>query len=105
MAAVEITDNGAQVSAQVGDEIRVRVPENATTAYLWEVTEIGDSLELLSSEHSPPGRPGESAPGAQGERIFLLRATTPGDATLQLAKSRPWESTPVERFSARVVVR
>jgi predicted secreted protein len=99
MAEIEIRENGAEVSAAVGDRIVLRLPENGGTGYQWSLRELGRNLEVESNYvQLPPG----ARPGAAGERIVTLRARSPGHATVVLQLQRPWETTSIDRFAAGV---
>lgn len=97
MGRVEVTDAGT-VEAGVGDEVVIRLPENATTGYVWTVTVTG--LELVDDEMVPPGA--DKGVGAAGERLVRVRAVAPGRGEVVLRLGRAWEQTPVEE--RRVVV-
>ena len=90
MAGVEVTGDGA-VEVGVGDEVVIRLPENATTGYVWSVESIGPGLEVMDDTTVPPG---EAAPGAAGERLFRVRAVSPARADVVLRLARSWESGP-----------
>lgn len=101
MADIEAGASGATVSISPSDRVVVRLPENASTGYLWSVTELGDGLEVASDQHILPG---QAAPGAAGERVLLLRPRKPGRAQVSLHLKREWEPEPVDRFELEVNV-
>jgi predicted secreted protein len=45
MGKLEIADSG-EVSMSVGDTVTLRLPENATTGYVWSVSSLGAGLAL-----------------------------------------------------------
>lgn len=100
MSEIEVTENGTVASVKPGDEIVLRLPENATTGYQWLVDSIAGPIDVVSSLVSTTPGP----PGAAGERVVRLRAAAPGAAAARLALSRAWETEPVERFEVRVDV-
>jgi inhibitor of cysteine peptidase len=101
VADIEVRDQGAHVTASPGDRIVIRVPENATTGYQWEVDEVAEPLELESSELIPPQ---EAAPGAGGERRVVVRARESGQAKVALKLQRAWEAQPADQFEIDVTV-
>ena len=90
MAQTVVTDaqNGATVQVAVGDVVVVRLPENPTTGYRWQISAApalgptGDEFTMGLS----------SAPGAGGERTLRLTAAKAGVFHVQAALRRPWES-------------
>jgi|SRR5690349_5772450 inhibitor of cysteine peptidase len=101
MADVEVRTSGAHIRVSQSDRIVVRIPENATTGYQWSVTEIGETLEVKSSELLPPG---QIKPGAAGERIVRVRPRRPGKARIALDLKRQWEQKPIDHFEVEVNV-
>jgi inhibitor of cysteine peptidase len=88
-------DSGTTVSADPGDTIVVRLPENPTTGYRWEVAG-GPSPSADDFTSAGTGQ------GAGGERTLRFTAQ-PGPITLVL--KRPWESDkPQATFSISVAV-
>jgi inhibitor of cysteine peptidase len=89
MAQVELTsaDHGATISIQLADEVLLRLPENPTTGFRWElepealVEIIGDTFELAD----------EPLLGSGGTRVLRLRAAKTGSGRLQLKHWQPWE--------------
>jgi predicted secreted protein len=87
---VELTesDAGAERSVDVGQELVVRLPENRTTGYRWQLSvPPALSVDDDSYEAAEPGRPGSG-----GTRIVRLRPTEPGTHRLGAALRRPWET-------------
>jgi predicted secreted protein len=88
---VELTesDAGAERSVDVGQELVVRLPENRTTGYRWQLSVPVDGLALDDDTYEPDA---SERPGSGGTRTFRLRATQPGTHHLGAALRRPWES-------------
>jgi inhibitor of cysteine peptidase len=99
MADIEVREAGSTVKATAGDRVVVRLPENATTGYQWSVAELGDGLEVESSELVLPT---DVKPGAAGERVVSVRLGQTGRTRLVLHLKRQWESEPLERFHVDV---
>jgi inhibitor of cysteine peptidase len=104
MSSIEVTTEGSEVEVSVGDEIAVRLPENATTGYQWTVGEAGPALGVESSELVV--EPGGAA-GSAGQRVVRFRAVQSGHSAVRLTLARAWEPTrpPEEEFEFVVRVR
>ncbi|MFT7724793.1 MAG: protease inhibitor I42 family protein [Roseateles sp.] len=93
--------HGGALRATVGDDVLLRLPENPTTGYRWELA-VPPGLSLLADEQVPAG----SAPGGGGERVLRLRAIAPGCHAVNAALRRAWapDDTPPSSFSATLEV-
>ncbi len=88
-------DNGSLVVMDVGDVLRIRLPGNASTGYLWERIDpaelAGTPLEAIEEgDYRSDG----TAPGSPGVFTFRYAAAARGTFTLTLAYHRPWEDEP-----------
>jgi inhibitor of cysteine peptidase len=107
MAEIVITaqDQGGTLEADPGDVVVIRLEENMTTGYGWEVGAMDSSLvELLDSEYAEaPG----IALGRGGTRTLRFRTRSSGSERIQLRLQRPWESedAAVEHFEVTIRVR
>ncbi len=96
-------DDGTTVSAHEGDEILVRLAENATTGYRWEIDRSEGPVALVADDY-------RLAPDVQvgggGTRELRFRATGPGTARLELKHWQPWEGEPsvADRFRVGVQI-
>jgi inhibitor of cysteine peptidase len=96
-------DGPSAVEIAAGEELVLRLPENATTGYRWSVDpgSLGSALSLLSSSYEPGG-PGV---GAGGVRTVRLVATGAGTTQLRLSLSRAWETgAPTSTYALGVTV-
>lgn len=104
-APVEIgeADNGGSVEVQVGGMLFVNLPGNPTTGYIWQIENKDDTL-LEPTDYA--FQPDSDLTGAGGVEHFEFKAVAPGEVTLQLAQSRPWETDaePVATFSVTVKI-
>jgi inhibitor of cysteine peptidase len=100
VAEIDMSE-GTKARASVGDTVVVRLPENATTGYLWSMVELGEGLDL-DEEHSEPSS--DAAPGAGGEHLFIFRAVAPGQWQVRLRLARAWEANPLEERHLTVQV-
>lgn len=84
------SDLGKTVVAHVGDMVLIRLAENPSTGYVWEMDTLDAQLiEIKGSEYQ--AAPGTGV-GRGGTRLFRLQAKAPGTAPLLLKLRRPWES-------------
>jgi len=74
------------ITARVGETVSLALPETPGTGYRWRLT---TPLRVVSDEFHPSG----TAPGAGGERVFVVEVSGPGRHELQAELARPWEST------------
>lgn len=100
MAEIEVTGDATSVEADVGDEVVLRLPENATTGYVWSVGSMGGGLTLVADTMVPGGE----APGAAGARVMRMRVVGTSGTEVVLRLGRPWEPEPAEerRIAVRV---
>jgi inhibitor of cysteine peptidase len=105
MATIEVTraEDGASVDARVGDTIVVRLSDNPTTGYRWELEPVaGDRMLLEDAGYEPSSR----AIGSGGAATWTLHAAAAGTSTIRVKRWRPWEgdSSVLERFAVTVHV-
>jgi inhibitor of cysteine peptidase len=106
MAEIEIGEdqNGQVISFKNGDVLVIRLPENPTTGFRWNVKEADPSLLKLQSDDFSPAKAG--GVGAGGVRLFRFAALGLGEAALALDLARAWEpAKPRSQFRLRVSVR
>jgi inhibitor of cysteine peptidase len=104
MADLTLADDGATVDVAPGETLSLRLPENATTGYRWEVDSLDEAiLELIDERPSYP----KAGVGGGGEVNFVVRALVPGSAELRFKQWRAWEGqdSVIGRFAVRVNVR
>jgi predicted secreted protein len=81
---------GQPVKAQIGQRLRITLPETRTTGYHWQVA--GDCTQILSQEDDQT-TPSSGLPGAPGERVWVFAAKTDGQCELRFESARSWEKT------------
>lgn len=106
MSEITVTrdDQGRTVEARPGDLIILRIAENLTTGYAWEIESAdGAVVELeqsgyVESDGAPMGR--------GGLRVLRFIARAPGIQEVRLQLRRPWDppGQAIEQFSIRVQV-
>jgi inhibitor of cysteine peptidase len=84
------------------EDVVVRLAENPTTGYRWEVTQSGVGELRLVDDQFIAGT-GGTTPGAGGHRVLRFTAQRPGNIELAAVKRRSWEpveaSTEQRRYS------
>lgn len=91
MATVTLSpeQNGQSVSASVGDILEVRLPENATTGYRWQVDRLDDrTVEQVDDTYDATP---SAVVGGGGTRKLTFRVKAPAPAVIELEYRRPWE--------------
>ena len=82
-------DAGGETAVGVGQEVVLRLGENRTTGYRWQLSVPPEGL-AVEDDSFTAGVP--AAPGAGGVRTFRLRATAPGSHRVTAALRRSWET-------------
>jgi inhibitor of cysteine peptidase len=86
---VSVQNDNQTVVGNVGDTFSLRLGENPSTGYSWEITTEPDAtvVQKLSSEYTP-GETGMA--GAEGVREWRYKALEPGTTTLAMDYRRPF---------------
>ena len=88
MVTLDENANDTVVQARRGDEIHLRLPENRTAGFRWQLDATGDPACVLEEESfEPPG----SGPGLSGTRHWRFRCHAPGEGRIAAASRRSWE--------------
>lgn len=82
------SDSGRTVNESLGDEFNLRLAENPTTGYMWNIT-LSSGLELIHDEFIPSNVSGQIA-GSGGVHSFSVKAVNPGTQTLHGEYLRSW---------------
>jgi inhibitor of cysteine peptidase len=91
--AIELSESNSASPHAVagGEEVVLRLAENPTTGYRWEVTQSGVGELRLIDDQFVAGA-GLAAPGAGGHRVLRFAAGKPGGVQLVAVNKRAWES-------------
>lgn len=89
-----------------GDEVVIRLPENPTTGYRWQVTHSGAGELALVEERFVPGSGGAGV-GASGDRLLRFLGQKAGEVRVEAVLRRPWDPprAGAERREFAIVVR
>lgn len=79
-------DNGKNVTVSEGSDISLKLPENPTTGYSWNLSHSA-GLALISDEYIPPG---SQLIGAGGSHEWVFHAAGKGDQAIHAEYRRPW---------------
>ena len=88
---MELSETGLGTTREigVGEELLLRLPENPTTGFRWQITCSGDGeLQPLDDRFELGG---DALPGSAGQRVLRFVARKPGTVQLSAAYRRPWE--------------
>jgi inhibitor of cysteine peptidase len=98
-------DRGKTFEVSQGDVISLRLEENPTTGYQWEIDALDEQVvDLQDSNYLMiPGM----GVGGGGMRTFTFKARSPGTAQVRLKLRREWESNDaaIDRFEVTLQVR
>ena len=94
MAGIEVGEghNGGTISAKVGDQINIRLPENPTTGFQWRAQPGDRAVVELQSDQFLPAAAG--AVGSGGVRSLQYQVRGAGNTSIALDHQRSWETGP-----------
>ena len=97
--------HGSTVHLAVGDTLSLRLAENPSTGYRWQLA-FGAGLVAAGDDYAPGLPAAAGVVGAGGERRFSIRATQAGDSTVSAQLRRGWDAdtAPARRFELAVQV-
>jgi inhibitor of cysteine peptidase len=103
-STLDQTDSGRTVEVRTGDTIVLRLAENRTTGYQWQIEQI-DQEKLDLADDSFVLAP-NAAIGTGGVREFRFVVRSAGESVLTLRYCQPWDSeaSVIQRFSVRLAV-
>ena len=101
-------DNGKNISLENGSTFFLKLKENPTTGYLWELN-MSQGLNNISGEYYPAEQPeGTQHPlvGAGGVHLWEIKAVAKGSQQVTGIYKRPWENETgtEEKFTLNVKV-
>ncbi|MFH7029559.1 MAG: protease inhibitor I42 family protein [Heteroscytonema crispum UTEX LB 1556] len=99
---IEQSNQGRSVNVNQSDVIVIRLQENLTTGYQWEIGVIDSSVvEMLDSDYLPTSG---TLIGGGGTRIFRFKAKSSGCGQIQLRLRRSWDpaNSEIERFEVNI---
>ncbi len=88
MTYVDEKDDGGEVTAAIGQRIRIELSETRTAGYKWRTVSDGAPTCGLISDGSVP--PPDDVPGRPGHHWWIFECRQAGRARIELAKRRSW---------------
>jgi inhibitor of cysteine peptidase len=99
MITIDKTHHGKKIVTKKGDVIKVQLPENQTTGYLWKINLMDDKhLKSTEKEYEMSGE----AVGAGGMKTFYIEVIKEGLSELRMVLAKPWENEPVDTFMVTI---
>lgn len=98
------SDRGKIFQVSQDSIVLIRLEENPTTGYRWEVALVDNRVvELQDSTYSTATGTGV---GGGGVRTFAFKAKSPGTETIRLKLRRVWEAedTAIDHFTVTIAV-
>jgi len=97
-------DNGKTINLENGETFYLRLPENPSTGYRWELNltqglNVSLGPDNIPGEYYPPEQPeGIEQPlvGAGGVRLWEIKAVAEGSQQVTGVYKRPWENETTE---------
>ena len=87
--AFDESANGRTIALRPGQTFTIRLTENPTTGFRWQVVSAGaPSCTLVADRVEPPD---PQIPGRPGHRTWTFRVEHAGAAVIELAARRPWD--------------
>jgi inhibitor of cysteine peptidase len=83
------TNDGGTYPIATGAVIQLRLPENPTTGYIWNLS-VTTGLTLVNETYIPDDPTGRLI-GSGGTHVWFLKAVITGDQTITGVNRRPWE--------------
>lgn len=101
-------DNGKSINLKKGDTIYLKLKENPSTGYSWELS-LSKGLNLLSDKYYSPEsfkKSGEFIVGAGGIHLWKIKAVAKGSQQIKGIYKRSWEQETGEEqtFKLNVIV-
>ena len=98
------TNNGGTYNIPLDTLIQLRLPENPTTGFSWNLS-VTPGISILNDTYIPNDTSGKLV-GSGGVHLWFLKATGPGDQGISGVYVRPWEPANVNatRFGLSLIV-
>jgi inhibitor of cysteine peptidase len=97
-------NDGGTYPVPLDAEIQLRLPENPTTGFLWNLS-VTTGISVINDSYIPDDVSGKLL-GSGGTHIWFLKAIQPGDQGISGVYRRPWEpaATGATFFSLSLIV-
>jgi inhibitor of cysteine peptidase len=107
MEAISEAHDGKTVDLGVGQVIELRLKENPTTGFRWEVRRDGAPACRITADFlEPAAKDGLPVPGRGGTHVWRIEGVQVGVCDLSLAYARSWEAArpPATTFGVHIHV-
>lgn len=90
----------------IGQDLSVTLCSNPSTGFSWEQASVGDPavVGLVSQAYSAPDAASLPVVGRAGGEVVKLHAVGPGETTIRLGYSRPWEVGTTDEWTYELAV-
>lgn len=92
----------ALLEMSVGQTLKLTLPENPTTGYIWQVAEPQNILKVEEIYRQDQGESQPPMVGMSGQKQFIFTALQPGEEWIHVKHGRSWEQNPVDEWRCRV---
>jgi inhibitor of cysteine peptidase len=103
MRVIDEASAGQTVDLAVGQTIELRLKENPTTGYRWQLRQDGAPACRIVADFAVPDD--AAVPGRGGLHVWRIEGVRAGDGRVSLAAQRAWEATPQSTASFSVDIR
>ena len=100
---IDESANGGAVNLGVGETLEIRLPENRTAGFRWQIEASGEPVVSLQGDAYESA---DGPPGRGGIRVLSFKAERSGEGDVRLSYRRPWEEStpPAQTFAIHVRV-
>jgi inhibitor of cysteine peptidase len=99
MRELDKAQSGGELLVRVGETLELKLPENPTKGYRWQLSSSGSPvLYLVEDDFTPTG----TAVGTGGMRHWTFRVEQAGAAQLELELRRSWERQAMDTFGITI---
>ncbi|MDQ1254639.1 MAG: inhibitor of cysteine peptidase [Euryarchaeota archaeon] len=98
-------DNGKTINVKQGHIFILKLNENPTTGYSWQLS-LSSGLKLLSDKYysSKSFGSSENSIGAGGFHLWIIGAKNKGPQQVEAIYKRSWEQDGIQTFKLNIVV-
>jgi inhibitor of cysteine peptidase len=94
MQAIGESSDGKTVDLAVGQVMELRLAENPTTGFRWQLHRDGTPVCRITADFTEPAtNEGPSIPGKSGTHVWRIEAVQPGSGDMALTYARNWEAS------------
>jgi inhibitor of cysteine peptidase len=104
MRVIDEASAGHTVALAVGETVELRLKENPTTGYRWQMRQDGAPACRVVEDFAVPDDP--AVPGRGGVHVWRIEGVRAGDGQVSLAAQRAWEAAlpPTTSFAVDIRV-